>query len=272
MPNKRNSEKVTDKPFEFLKFCIEKNMELAYEDGEINPVVYDFMGGLAKLGKHIDLYQGAFPDRKYSIYSSYYRPFDNSFEGKIFYFVDDLGLISAYVIGPDLGNEKEIFFGRRSLFFGHKLGMNETNTNIFGCFQDYEKGIESPVEKVDLKKLLSDFLPLPSDKWNRVNKYNSSARDYVFSRGSESNNNLILQTDKRTFFIPFDELVRPKIGNNGSINVYGKPEENYFEISVYKKTRMRKYELTESWKGKVSYDKFDLLELEFVDKDYYNTW
>ena len=272
MPNKRNSEKITDKPFEFLKFCIEKNMELAYEDGEINPVVYNFMGGLVKLGKHIDHYQGAFPERKYSIYSSYFKPFDKSFEGKIFYFVDDLGLISAWIIGPDLENEEEIFYGRRNLFFGHRLGINEKKTNIFGCFQDYEKGIKTSIDKVDLKKLRSDFLPLPSDEWNIANKYKFAARDYVFSRGTESNNNLILQTDRRTFFLPFDELVLPEVGERGIISVYAKPTDKNFEISVFKKTHMRKKEMTESWKGKVSYENFKLLEFEFLYREFDNTW
>lgn len=229
---------------------------------------------MGEFGKHVRDYQCAFPERNYSIYTTRYSFLDRNYDGSIFYFADDLGLISAFILGPNFEDKNNNFSLRKDkdIFFGHELGINEKNTNTFGCFQDYEKGSNNPVKKVDLKMLYSDFLPLPSDKWSRVNNYKVSVHDSILIRGSESNNSLILQSDKRTFFLPFDELIFPVVGEQGRLRVSAHPNENYFEIWISRVTRIRKKEITEKWNGKVSYDKFELIEFDFLTREYYDTW
>ncbi|MBK7959122.1 MAG: hypothetical protein IPK03_14145 [Bacteroidetes bacterium] len=180
----------------------------------------------------------------------------------IYYAIDKTGLVIGHIFGPT--SEKMLSKGTYSEAYYFGDNMNKL-TNTYDCVDIMNSNETNELASINLENFRETYLPLnPRDflyagNWNHYESSNEYDYDYYGP--------IIWRSNKRSFYLPFLELIRNKL-NLSIVNIKVKPK---FEIDCISFTaiyyyKTRRSDNSKTWIGKINYDKFEIIEIFLINE------
>jgi hypothetical protein len=194
----------------------------------------------------------------------------NSFLGQktIFHAIDETGLVHGSIFGPSLelvhpfANSdlaKKVLYPNPCEFYGTlNVGASDDYDYIVKMYaKSYEESIP-----VNLAELRNKYLPLRRGYQINDNRY----FDLSPKADNYHRNAIIYKSNDRSFEIPFYQLLatEEKLPDWQTSSFIPKLNEDCVSFQLEKYNRTFKYEYTQDWAGKISYDTFEIIAFEFL--------
>lgn len=223
---------------------------------------YAYMEGLSRFGRMI-------LSSEYPLKIYYQEVKDGPYDRLKYYAIDSTGLSFGFIYGPiavNINNQKS--FSDKDRYYG----STEKNAHIYDCVE--KMGAKSYEESivVDLNLLRKNYLPLQKGG-------NSAAHCPYYDPRSQRTAGywgpVIYKTKTRSFYLPFNELLihtlKPDLGAR-NIRVYPAFKEEYISFKCSHVWETRKHDHERIWEGKISYDTFEIIEIEEVSYTSEHNW
>jgi hypothetical protein len=231
---------------------------------------YSYMVGLSKFGEMIFATNPTYKSLK--IYREEIK--DGPWNRKKYHAIDSTGLSYGYIYGPI-----------KDEIFEYHTG-NGIKDYYYGCWDDDEKCIYTydcvakmgaanfeESKPVNLDELRKNYLPL----LHHVNKgfFHEEIlpvnQHYFWTDNWLDNRKygpIIYRNDKRSFYLPFVELLRKELKlDRWPLDVKPKREKDCFSFQATYSWETRKYDHWKKWKGEITYDTFEIINSEFLGEE-----
>lgn len=185
------------------------------------------------------------------------------------YAIDETGLCIGYIYAPNDKGTQDYINPPRDSYYGFCVEEHR-QTYYYDCV-NLNTGNETDFTLTPkLEDFRSQFLPLP-------NISNYFAGIVYYETSSEYNKNhygpTIFRSKKGSFYLPFIQLIRENINIKGwQLQIspsFNNDNISFITIDNYK---TRKHDNSATYKGTISYDKFEIVEVACIDESSEYNW
>lgn len=244
---------------EFMKNAIEFNLKYFEENPNYNTQYngfYSYMEGLIQFGQMI------FTNRKHQI-----KIYKEETNRNKYYAIDSTGLSYGYIYGPkhQISNNN---LETKDLFYG--FYCMEKCVYKYDCIDDFNSKSYNERNIVNIEILRKEYLPLMKggNTFESFRYFSTSNQKDCHEYGPT-----IYQSDNKSFYIPFIELIRKELDLNGwNLNVTPKFEKEYINFIAKYTWSRRKYTYWKKWEGKITYETFEIVEIKLTEEDSFYDW
>lgn len=258
---------------DFLKNALEFNINFFAENPQLNSSYngfYAYMEGLAKFGQMIQPSDFFISDNQIKIYK---QTINIDFYNRLkFHAIDSTGLSHGFIYGPfhEKIGKIESFNRIQDLFYGYP--PNEKCLYEYDCVVKMDVTNHEESRPVNLDILRKNYLPLMkggNDLANLIFRYYKVKNPYNVKTYGPT----IYQSDSRSFYLPFEELIRNTLQlEDRTLRITPKFEKEFISFEAIYSWRTRKYNHLKTWSGKITYDKFDIIVIDLINEESEYDW
>jgi len=251
---------------EFFQFAYLFNLEQAKNNSHDlfeSRGFFSYMKGLSDFGKMI------FTSKlDISIYKKLSK--EDPYIRTRYYAIDSTGLSIGFIYAPNEKGVQDYVNPPRDKYFGF-CPEEHKSTYLYDCFVLHNSEGKELKNFVDLEELRTNYLPLPSK-----NNYFDGIVYYQTSKELDSKfyGPTIYRSKKRSFYLPFVELIKQHLNKQGWTNLSITPnfETEFISFTAVHSFPTRKHDNSDTYVGKISYDKFDIIEMTCVESTSDYNW
>ena len=187
-----------------------------------------------------------------------------------YYAIDKTGLSIGFIYAPNEKGIQDYINPPRDSYYGFCIDEHKC-TYVYDLLVLNNSDDKSLENYVDLKELRSKYLPLPSK-----NNYFDGIVYYQTSNKLDSNlyGPTIYKSKERSFYLPFVELIKERLNIRGwtTLIITPKFEENFISFTAVHCFPTRKHDNADTYIGKISYDKFEIIEMTCTEETSEYNW
>lgn len=251
---------------EFFQFAYLFNLERAKNDSHTlfdTRGFFSYMKGLSEFGKMV------FTSKlEISLYKKIAK--EDPYIRTKYYAIDKSGLSIGFIYAPNEKGIQDYVNPPRDSYYGFCTEEHKC-TYVYDCYvlnNSDEKGLRNFVE---LEELRANYLPLPSKS-----NYFDGIVYYQTSNKLDSNfyGPTIYKSKTRSFYLPFVELIKGHLNIHGWTTLIISPsfEKDFISFTAVHCFPTRKHDNSNTYIGKISYDKFDIIEMTCTERTSEYNW
>lgn len=264
---------------EFIEFCYKHNFERAYEKGRISPV---FISSTRDLSSFCELINGS-SWFKNDIYYQVVNDFvvEGSYYGKVlkFYLIDPSGFSYGFMFGPQFEfpimpssgmietTIKESLAGR--MYFGGP--RHEGNSERFCDVVDSMGLVEGELTNTpSLDEIRMRYCPLmnpwSNERIRGIYYLTSNNQDDIREFGG-----IIYKSPEKSFILPLIPLISKALNCEESwefkyVTIDTSTDRNFMQFKFVISGWNKKYSYDDIYRGKISYESFEVVEIHLHDR------
>lgn len=251
---------------EFFQFAYLFNLEHVKEDSQniFDPAgFFLYMKGLSEFGKMVFRFK-----TNISIYKRITK--EDPYIRTKYYAIDETGLSIGYIYGPNEKGIQDYINPPKDNYYGFCIEEHKC-TYVYECFVLNNSDEKKLGIYVSLDELRANYLPLPSKSnyfdgivyYQASNKFNSNSYGPT-----------IYRSVKRSFYLPFVELIKEHLKIQGwtTLNILPSFDKDYINFKAVHCYPTRKHDNADTYVGKISYDKFHIIEMTFTGSTSEYNW
>ena len=187
-----------------------------------------------------------------------------------YYAIDNTGLCIGYIYAPNDKGIQDYVNPPKDSYYGFCLDEHK-QTYLYDCVALPNSGTEEKFNVViSLEEFRSKFLPLPN-----ISNYFSGI--VYYDTGTDYNRNhygpTIYRGTTRSFYLPLIELIRGTLNIKGwQLQISPSFEKENISFVAVDNYKTRKHDNSTTYKGTISYDKFEIIEHSCIDETSEYNW